>query len=59
MPPSYGSIGCLQDVVERFDIVSDVLAMGYDEPIGLQDGWYVVYNSSSIPVAFSPIGISL
>jgi hypothetical protein len=40
MPPAYGSIGCLRDVVERFDIVGDVLAMGHDEAfkMGLQNG---------------------
>jgi hypothetical protein len=38
MPPLYSSIGCLQDIVERFDIVGDVLAMGHDEAISLQNG---------------------
>jgi hypothetical protein len=59
MPPAYGSIGCLRDVVERFDIVGDVLAMGHDEAIGLQNGWYVTCNCSSIPVVFSPISSTL
>jgi hypothetical protein len=40
MPPLYGSIGCLQDVVEGFDIVGNVLALGHDEAVGLQTGWY-------------------
>jgi hypothetical protein len=59
IPQQYGSIGCLQDIVERFDVIGDVFAVSHDETISLQNGWYVICNCSSIPVVFSPIVSSL